>query len=131
MILQIALGIVLAVIILYFLPAILGLGLLLILLAIGGALLYWLGSSPTALTLVGVVAVAIAILWLLRERIAARLAIKDLREFIHRRQALGYDTTLEEQQLAGLLVESRTKRTSSTPKTRRELGYTDNHDLPK
>ena len=89
MIIEIALGIVVAVLILRFLPLLIGLGAVLIvivlLLVVGGASLYWAGSSPAGLAVIAVVAIGIP----LAARIAKDAPIRDLRERIRQRQAAG------------------------------------------
>lgn len=120
MIIEIALGIVVAVLILRFLPLLIGLGAVLIvivlLLVVGGASLYWAGSSPAGLAVIAVVAIGIPI----AVRIARNAPIRDLRARIRQRQASGYDTADLEEELTKALSER-----DSTLRGRRELGYTD------
>ena len=120
MIIEIALGIVVAVLILRFLPLLIGLGavliVILLLLAVGGASLYWAGSSPAGLAVVAAIAIGIP----MAVRIAGNAPIRDLRKRIRQRQALGYDTTDLEDELTKTLSER-----DSTLRKRRELGYTD------
>ncbi len=120
MILEIALGIVVAVLILYFLPLLFGLGIALIACAVvlvaGGAVLYWAGSSSVGIATAVVVAIGVAVAM----HIIRGAPIRSLRERIRRRKASGYDTTDLEMELRNALVER-----DSTLKMRRELGYTD------
>lgn len=120
MIIEIALGIVVAVLILRFLPLLIGLGAVLIvialLLVVGGASLYWVGSSPAGLAVIAVVAIGIP----MAVRIAKNAPIRDLRERIRQRQAAGYDTA----DLEKMLTKAHSER-DRTLGRRRELGYTD------
>ena len=133
MIIEIALGIVLAVLVLAFFPALLRLGAILVgvvlVVLVAGLLLYWIVSNPTiflVLLVLVVGAVRIAALFL------RDAPIRALREQIRRRQTLGYDTTELEASLEKAIIETarvRTeKRQSKTFKSRRELGYTDKPD---
>ena len=120
MIINIALGIVLAVLILRFLPLLIGLGAVLIVIAlfllVGGAYFYWAGSSLVGFAVIAIVAGGIS----LAVRITKNAPIRKLRARIDRRQAAGYDTADLETELTKALSES-----DSTVKARRDLGYTD------
>ena len=137
MIIQIALGIVLAVLILNFLPELIGLGAILIViviaLVVGGLLLYWVGSNPAVLGFLVMVAVGVAIYLFWKKRSAIDAPARDLKERIRRRQLLGYDTVDLEKELSEAVAEAERAKKARTekkskPKSRRELGYTDDND---
>ena len=137
MIFQIAIGIVLAVLILNFLPELIALGGVLIVAVIafivGGLLLYWIGSNPAVLGFVGIVAIGVVLYVLWQKYAAVDAPVNDLKKRILRRQSLGYDTADLDEALSQAISEAaQTKRArsekSNKPKTRRELGYTDDQD---
>lgn len=103
MILEIALGIVLAVLILAFLPALLALGGVLIVvaaaLALIGVIAYFVGSTPALTGAAILAAIGLAIYDLVRFRRAAD-PIAELESQIARRRKLGYDTRELEQTLS-------------------------------
>jgi len=139
-IIEIALGIVLAVLVLAFFPALLRLGAILVgvvlVVLVAGLLLYWIVSNPTIFLVLLVLVLVLLVLVVGAVRIAALFLrdapIRALREQIRRRQTLGYDTTELEASLEKAIIETarvRTeKRQSKTFKSRRELGYTDKPD---
>lgn len=137
LIIQIALGIVLAILILNFLPELIALGSMLVAIIIAlvviGLVLYWIGSNPAVLGFVALVALGVVLYLLWQKHAAVDASVKDLKERIHRRKSLGYDTTdLDEELSKAISAVAREKRARSEknnkPKTRRELGYTDDHD---
>ncbi len=137
MIFQIAIGIVLAVLILNFLPELIALGGVLIVAVIAlivvGLLLYWIGSNPAVLGFVGIVAIGVVLYVLWQKYAAVDAPVNDLKKRILRRQSLGYDTADLDEALSQAISEAaQTKRArsekSNKPKTRRELGYTDDQD---
>jgi hypothetical protein len=101
--LQVALGIVLAVLILAFLPAIVSFGviaiMLAVVLAIGAFALYWIFDNPF---LLGLSLLAVACYFVSRPFLPAierYYRFKHLKRSISRRQGLGYDTETLQRQL--------------------------------
>ena len=136
-IIQIAIGIVLAVLILNFLPELIALGsaliVIIIALVVVGLLLYWIDSNPAVLGFIALVAIGVVLYLLWQKRATVDAPVRDLKERIRRRKSLGYDTTDLDEQLSKANSEvAQAKRARSEknnkPKTRRELGYTDDHD---
>lgn len=136
-IIQITISIVLAVLILNFLLELIALGGMLIVIIIAlvvvGLLLYWIGNNPVALGFVVLVAIGIVVYLLWQKRTAVDTPVRTLRECIRRRKSLGYDTTDLDEELSKTISEAaQAKRARSVknnrPKTRRELGYTNDHD---
>ena len=122
MIIEVALGIVLAVLILAFLPDLLGLGLVLLglaALAIVGVMLFvWLSDK---LVLVLLVAIGCALAALILTYDMRNLSQKTLRKRIQLRHELGYDTA----DLEKVPEEPLTPEEKVEAKRRRALGYTD------
>jgi len=128
MVIEIALGIVLAVLVLCFLPALIGLGAIAVALVVGALLLYWIGSSEVAFGLVTSAAVGLVFYQLWKERSERDASLRDLKERITRRQSFGYDTTELEQSLEMEISKAAPIKTPKTSTNRRELGYTDKGD---
>lgn len=136
-IIEIALGIVLAVLILNFLPELISLGgfLIVIILAliVVGLLLYWISSSPVALGFVALVAIGVVLYILWQKYAAIDAPVKELQERIRWRKSLGYETTDLELELNKAIANTAQERQArlerkNKPKSRRELGYTDDQD---
>ncbi len=157
-IIEIALGIILAVLILNFLAEfleeLLALGALLVgvavILAIGGLLIYWLVNNPRDFALLAVIgvgtllAVIIGIyligvartanlgIWpaLIAEMLRGKGArIRELQAAISHRRSLGYDTENLEKDLSVEIQKSDPTAAHGDLKSQRELGYTDDNNI--
>ncbi len=136
-IIEIALGIVLALLILNFLPELIALGgfliVVIIALIVGGLLLYWISSNPVVLGFVALVAIGVVLYVLWQKHAAIDAPVKDLKDRIRWRKSLGYETTDLDQELTKAIANAAQERKArserkSKPKSRRELGYTDDQD---
>lgn len=122
MIVEIALGIVLAVLILVLLPYLISWGVFLVaiiaVLLVGAAFLFLTANSEEfrLLLVLAVVALAAVLLW---RRISGRERDSELRERIRQRASLGYDTSDIEEQLR------HTTKPRTEAERRRALGYSD------
>jgi hypothetical protein len=99
----------------------------------GGLLLYWLSSNPVVLGFVASVAIGVVLYALWQQHAAIDAPVKDLKDRIRWRKSLGYETTDLEQVLikanANAAEEKKARSArKSKPKSRRELGYTDDQD---
>jgi len=96
-IIEIALGIVLAVLILNFLPELIAFGGIVIIIGIAlicaVLLFYWVDNNLAAIGSVLLVALVAGLYRLWKKNFAEDASVSELKELIHRRQLLGYDTS--------------------------------------
>ena len=95
--------------------------------------MYWLSSNPVVLGFVASVAIGVVLYALWQQHAAIDAPVKDLKDRIRWRKSLGYETTDLEQVLikanANAAEEKKARSArKSKPKSRRELGYTDDQD---
>ncbi len=104
MIIEIALGMILAVVILAFAPILVGLGIvafsLIALLVVGVLLFTWLSSDPASLQMLILISIGLVVCVVVFRYYTAFQSARTLRIQIQRRHELGYDTTDMEQALA-------------------------------
>ena len=134
-IIEIALGIVLAVLILNFLPELIAFGGIVIIIGVALVcavlLFYWVDSNPAAIGSVLLLAL-VALLYRLWEKNFAEVAsVSELKELIHRRQLLGYDTSDLSVELKNAISASIKIKNNNVINTRRELGYNDSNNDAK
>lgn len=110
MIIEIAIGIVLAVLILSFLPALIVLGgvfiVISVALVVAGILLYWIGSNPAVLGFIALFSIGVLLYLPWAKRDAIDAPVRDLKERVRRRKSLGYDTSDLDVQLSGAISDA-------------------------